>query len=340
MSGSLFIEAGEAGSFGVPLGAIHLYLVWRESGTGAEYVIRSGPDNPLQPFGGDMRIETNVPMAQSADDRDGATPAERSSTALSFPVSDDAAWSTMVKYCRALDAADYGYNAVRENSNAFVLAMVHAAGGDPAAMLPRGVRPAEVIGYDYWDDIVADVAPPSDAVFRGTAGRDVLSGLQMDEAFGLLGGHDSLWAGRGNDVAFCGAGNDFAIGEDGNDTLRGGDGADRLFGGRGFDMLVGDGGADVLSGGPGSDRLRGGLGADVFEFAGGGIDVVDDFQDGQDRLRINAAGVDAFSDLAVRAVGDALRLDFDGGAVLVHDLDRADFSAADVIFVLQDILTG
>jgi hypothetical protein len=340
MPGSIFIEAKEAEALGLPLGALHLYLVYRAADTGAEHVIRCGP-TPNRPIGGEMRIEANVPIADSRDDRDGATPAQRSSTALDFPgLSDDAAWSIMVKYCRALAAADYRYHPLQENSNAFALAMVAAAGGDPATSLPRGVRPADVIGFGSWDNIIADVAPPTDPVFRGTATRDRFVGMQSDEVFALLAGHDSLLAGRGNDFAAGGAGNDFLLGEDGRDTLRGNEGADRLFGSRGADYLIGDAGADLLAGGPGSDRLHGGAGADVFEFAGGGVDVVDDFQDGIDRLRIVAAGVDSFGDLAISAAGSDLRVDFAGGAILLRDLDRAALDAADVAFVLQDVLTA
>jgi hypothetical protein len=340
MAGSIFIEAREANALGLPLGALHLYLVYRAADTGAEHVIRAGPTSPIRPIGGEMRIEANVPIADSLDDRGGATPAERLSTPLAFPgLSDDAAWSIMMKYCRALAAADYPYHPLQENSNAFALAMVAAAGGDPATSLPRGVRPADVIGFGSWDDIVADVPPSSDPVFRGTAARDRFVGIQSDEAFALLAGHDSLLAGRGNDFAAGGAGHDFLLGEDGHDTLRGNEGADRLFGSRGADYLIGDAGADLLAGGPGADRLHGGAGADVFEFAGGGLDVVDDFQDGTDRLRIVAAGVDSFADLVVSDAGSDLRIDFAGGAILLRDLDRAALDAADVAFVLQDVLT-
>ena len=106
MSGQIFIEDHDiAELLGLPTGAKHLYLVYRENGTGAEYVLRSGPTG-VQFFGGKMDIEINVPMAQSEDDRDGDTPQDRSSTALDFPgLTDDQAWSIMAKYARGIDAA-------------------------------------------------------------------------------------------------------------------------------------------------------------------------------------------------------------------------------------------
>ena len=85
MSGQILIEAHDiARSLGLPTGAQHLYLVYREKGTGAEYVLRSGPTG-VQFFGAKMDIEINVPIARSEDSRDGETPQDRSSTAARLP---------------------------------------------------------------------------------------------------------------------------------------------------------------------------------------------------------------------------------------------------------------
>src|SRR5689334_13802867 len=98
MAGQIFIEADEAEFAGLPVGAMHLYLVFRDT-NGAEYVIRSGPESPLLPWFGDMKIEVNVPISASADSRGSETPQERASTPLDFPGrSDDQAWAIMVKY--------------------------------------------------------------------------------------------------------------------------------------------------------------------------------------------------------------------------------------------------
>ena len=80
---------------------------------------------------------------------------------------------------------------------------------------------------------------------------------------------------------FTGSGRDTIHGDGGNDTLSGGGEDDRMVGGAGCDWL--DGGA-------GSDLLSGGAQADVFVFgAGGGSDVISDFQVGVDHLQINWA---------------------------------------------------
>ncbi len=257
MGGEIFIEADKAGSFGLPVSE-HLYLVFRDT-NGEEYVLRSGPPNSLWPYG-EMKIEVNVPIEQSADARKGETPEQRSSTPLDFPgLSDDQAWAIMVKYARGIDAVDYRYDVLEENSNAFVGALLHAAGGEPEKMLPVGISSNQAIGFSSWGNIVQDVAPPDDWIFRGTGGPDLLVGLQIDEEFRTGGGNDVVHAGRGNDIVFAGFGNDTINGESGND---------RLFGQGGHDVLRGGHGQDTLNGGAGNDLLDGGAGFDRAVFAG------------------------------------------------------------------------
>jgi hypothetical protein len=188
-----------------------------------------------------MKIENNVPMADSADDRGGDTPAERASTPLEFPgLTDDQAWAIMVKYARMIDRADYPYEVLDENSNAFIGAMLAAAGGDPLAMLPTGVSRTDALGVVNYRDILADVPPPADGIMRGTSGADRIIGIQIDEVIRAGSGSDTVWGGRGNDQI---------LGEAGGDLLHGQVGADKLFGGSGADRLYGGSGNDALNGG-------------------------------------------------------------------------------------------
>ncbi len=251
MSGEIFIETVRARSFGLPV-AEHLYLVFRDI-NGDEYVLRAGPSSPFWPFG-QLEVEVNVPIGDSADDRNGDSPSERSSTALDFGRTDDEAWAIMVKYARMIEDEDYDYNLLEENSNAFIVALLHAAGGTPERMLPVGVSSGEAIGFSSWDDIVEDIAPPKDGIIRGTGGGDLIAGLQIDEDIRAGGGNDVVKAGRGNDIVRGGTGNDTLIGEYGNDRLYGESGADDLRGGDGNDLLEGGSGDDILDGGAGSDR--------------------------------------------------------------------------------------
>ncbi|QDA35892.1 calcium-binding protein (plasmid) [Paracoccus liaowanqingii] len=264
MGGEIFIESGRARSFGLPVSE-HLYLVFRDSND-EEYVLRAGPPSRFWPFG-EMEIEVNVPIADSADARNGETPEERSSTPLDFPgITDDQAWAMMVKYARSIDDADYRYDVLEENSNAFVGALLHAAGGQADKMLPDGIRSSAAVGFSSWSNIVEDVAPPRDWIFWGTGGADVMTGLQIDEEFRTGSGNDVVNAARGDDIVRAGSG---------SDALNGQGGHDRLFGESGDDTLRGGDGSDWLNGGAGNDLLDGGSGVDRAVFSGPVAALVD-----------------------------------------------------------------
>jgi hypothetical protein len=303
MAGEIFIEAYEVEIAGLLSGTMHLYLVFRDT-DGSEHVIRSGPQNPQVPWFGDMKIEINVPISASADDRDGETPAERSSTPLDFPgLTDDQAWAVMVKYADMIDRADTPYEPFGENSNAFIGAMLAAAGGDPLAMLPSGVSGNEALGISNYGDILADVPPPTDGTVRGTSADDRITGIQIDEVIRTSGGNDTVWGGRGNDQVYGEAGNDLQYGQVGADQVRGGSGADRLYGGSGDDALKGGTGADLLDGGTGRNTVFGGADVDVFRFTQASTTRIRDFEDGVDRLHIQDGVAVRFEDLAVTSFG-------------------------------------
>jgi VCBS repeat-containing protein len=90
---------------------------------------------------------------------------------------------------------------------------------------------------------------------------------------------------NGNDTLNGTSGNDSLNGGSGNDSISGLDGNDTLLGGNGFDVLKGGAGDDILDGGRGFDLLNGGAGNDTFVLARGfGVDTIQDFTDGQDKL--------------------------------------------------------
>ncbi len=78
----------------------------------------------------------------------------------------------------------------------------------------------------------------------------------------------------------------------GADTLNGTAGDDRLFGLDGNDTISGGTGNDIIYGGAGVDLLFGGAGNDVFGFnnANEGIDKINDFVVGEDKIAISRAG--------------------------------------------------
>jgi hypothetical protein len=295
MAGQLFIEWRPAGIFGFSVGAAHLYVLHRDT-DGKEYVIRSGPDSWL-PFRTSMDVEVNVPIEHSADARGDQSPASRSSTPLEFPDLDaDQAWALMVSYARAVARADYPYVLLEENSNAFIGALLAAAGGVPGDLLPDGVDSDEAVGFSSYDRILKDIAPPADGVVTGSSHADRIHGIQVGEVIKALGGDDRVWAGRGDDLVLGGDGDDSLYGQFGFDVLRGGNGDDRLFAGASgdparpdsntdvlADRLYGNGGndrlkgsreRDLLYGGNGDDQLRGGGGDDRLS-GGAGDDLID-----------------------------------------------------------------
>jgi hypothetical protein len=75
-------------------------------------------------------------------------------------------------------------------------------------------------------------------------------------------------------------------GTKGKNQLTGSEGDDVLLGLGGNDKLTGLGGNDRLAGGKGRNQLLGGAGADLFELSKAGTAVIQDFQDGLDRLAL------------------------------------------------------
>jgi hypothetical protein len=284
----IFIEARKVKYGGMSTGAWHLYLVYRDTNN-EEYVIRSGPQSSLFPLVGNMKIETNVLMQNSADYRDPSNSASRYSTALDFgTLSDDEAWALMVKYARMIDAANTPYELFEENSNAFIGALLEAAldaGGleakNPQDMLPTGITSSQSVGLKYHTDLMARVAQPSDGIVRGTEGVDTITGIQIDEVIFAYGGNDTVSAGRGND------------------RVDGGAGDDRLLGGQGNDWLHGQTGRDTLTGGTGTDTMYAGadLDCDVFVFASRSESVVGSGRDVIHQFKPRASSTDSTGDV-------------------------------------------
>ena len=161
-------------------------------------------------------------------------------------------------------------------------------------------------------------AATSDRLY-GNAGHDLLvGGTGADRLYGGAGddtleggaGADRLYGGAGDDTLEGGADADRLYGGAGDDTLEGGADADRLHGGAGDDTLKGGAGADLLDGGAGADTLTGGEGKDWFTLYQGVLptdaemdgdsdrmlDVVTDFAQGTDKIKIDALGR-TFTDL-------------------------------------------
>lgn len=181
-------------------------------------------------------------------------------------------------------------------------------------------------------------------VIRGGTGNDYLYDPAGENK--LLGGNGNDWievgngsqgsdlrGGRGNDVLISGKGDDILRGNQGRDTLDGGRGNDQLNGGLSHDQLDGGHGEDILNGGRGNDILTGGEDADTFVFnvENSGNDTITDFEDGLDILVLK--GATGLNDITVTADGFDTALSWEGGSVLLSNIDSSLISADDFIFV-------
>lgn len=95
---------------------------------------------------------------------------------------------------------------------------------------------------------------------------------------------------------------DRLVGTADDDRIRGLKGNDRLIGRAANDILAGGAGDDILKGGVGDDVLRGGKGNDVCFLQNNGIDTIQGFSDGQDKLKLTS-GL-SFSNLVITQQGN------------------------------------
>ncbi len=223
-------------------------------------------------------------------------------------------------------------------------------GGGPGNDAILGGDGNDTIGAGQGDDTADGGA--GDDIVNGGPGDDSLSGGFGDDTMGASfgddtvdggAGNDSLGGGTGRDLLTGGEGNDIIGGGEGNDTVRGGNGNDFLAGGGRDDLLVGGAGADQLNGGTGNDTLTGGAGADVFIFTGfaaGETDVITDFQDGIDLLRLsgveNAPGTGLqgrFDALNATTVGDGVEIVYNGQTILLQGVDLDQLGVEDFVFL-------
>lgn len=160
----------------------------------------------------------------------------------------------------------------------------------------------------------------------GTAGDDVLSGLDGDDVIIGNDGADTIKAGAGDDLLKAGAGDDVVFGNDGNDDLFGGAGRDLITGDAGDDRLFGDAGDDALEGGVGNDTVYGGSGNDRFIATGGDGNDTYFGDDGEDTLDYAAIAANITADL--------------GNGIGQHGSVSSVQGGTDQIFGFEDFIGG
>lgn len=157
----------------------------------------------------------------------------------------------------------------------------------------------------------------------GTA-SDILSGNAASNKLEGRAGDDTISGLDGDDKLIGGGGGDVMTGDSGQDTLKGYAGDDTISGGDGGDLLVGGKGDDVYVGGGGSDKFR-------FSFkASGESDVITDFEDGLDMIRMNGGG--SFDQLDIVQVGDDMVVSWDSNMITLTGMGTAEIGVDDFIF--------
>ena len=226
------------------------------------------------------------------------------------------------------------FTEVDQTANVFIRNPVleSTQGGDDVL---RGGSGTDTLFGGYGDDRLR--GGDDDDVLSGDHGKDKLFGGQGDDEISGGAGDDKLHGGQGNDTLSGGGENDY---------LSGGDGADRLYGGEGDDKIVGGSGSDTLEGGAGNDHLWGGTwvqdgSADTFVMnAGGGRDMIHDFEVAQDQIDLSSYGLE-FSDIQALMTnkGWATEIDLsvltggqDGDKLLIKSIDPDDLDESNFIF--------
>ncbi len=224
-------------------------------------------------------------------------------------------------------------------------------GGDGSSVRNFGeISSVQWYGVDFFNMIAGEVASLKNfGTISGGAGS--FRGNQSDETVvngGLmvgdvkLGGGDDTFKGRDGAVdgkIKGGSGNDTLIGsKSDNDILKGDGGKDTLKGRGGDDSLMGGGGKDTLNGGRGDDELKGGGGKDTFVFKKNqGSDVIEDFQNGKDKIDLSGFGfknknqaLNKFYELGSGS-DDKLVFDFKDTTIIVKGIDMGQLNNADII---------
>ncbi|MDU8912149.1 calcium-binding protein [Aestuariicoccus sp. MJ-SS9] len=231
----------------------------------------------------------------------------------------------------------------------------HAHGGGGNDVMGGGLGNDTMSG-DAGDDVIGcglgdDSADGGDGedVVNGGAGDDTMSGGTGDDTMGASfgsdsvdggDGHDNMGGGAGTDDIACGEGDDHAGGGEGDDTINGDAGDDFLAGGGRDDLIDGGTGNDTINGGKGNDTMTGGEGADVFvfrHFNDGEVDLITDFEDGIDLLRLKDVetedGQSDFEALTITDTAAGAQIVNDGHTIVLEGVAEADLGAEDFLFV-------
>ncbi len=139
-------------------------------------------------------------------------------------------------------------------------------------------------GFSSFDEFprqVADINGDGNADIVAFGRNKVFTALSEPNVIRGTENNDTLTAPDDENYFIEGlAGNDLLNGDGGNDTIKGGTGNDTLNGGAGN---------DILNGGAGTNVLVGGAGNDTFALEPDGLQIIQDFERGTDKIDITAS---------------------------------------------------
>ncbi len=124
------------------------------------------------------------------------------------------------------------------------------------------------------------------------------------------------------------------FGQSGADDLTGAAGRDIMRGGSGDDVLSGGLGNDILDGDSGRDTLTSGAGRDIFVLGvGEGIDTALDFENGRDRIDLQAFNFSNFAGVQTKiaTVNGETAFTASGSRLFLIGVDISDLDAGDFI---------
>ncbi len=154
------------------------------------------------------------------------------------------------------------------------------------------LRQGKFSTFDATDDVAITFGTRIENATGGKGGDKIIGNGLKNELSGM-GGADTIKGGGNVDVIRGGKGNDNVNGQAGND---------KLFGDGGRDVIHGGKGKDIINGGKGNDKMFGDAGADTFVFAArGGKDVIRDFTDNVDTVKLKGFGFATVADALATA---------------------------------------
>lgn len=210
-------------------------------------------------------------------------------------------------------------------------------------------------GIDKLTSIEHVVGSNRQDAFTGTTGDDVFTGLGGSDVFRGAAGIDTLdysRDGEGLYGGFRGIDANLATGRirDGFGGIDKAIQVESVIGTRYKDVITGSSasnglhgaaGNDTMNGGDGNDVLNGGAGADRFVFSDTratdgnafGTDVIEDFQNGSDRIDLRAFGK-SFADLTITDAGADVTITIAGvtGQITLESVDHTLIETSDFIF--------